>query len=30
MDKYYNGMYDGVFKNTLCTEDNNILLRWLL
>ena len=30
MDKYYNGMFDGVFKNTLCTEDNNILLRWLL
>ena len=23
-------MFDGVFKNTLCTEDNNILLRWLL
>ena len=30
MDKYYNGMFDGVFKNTLCTEDNNMLLRWLL
>ena len=30
MNKYYNGMFDGVFKNTLCTEDNNILLRWLL
>ena len=23
-------MFDGAFKNTLCTEDNNILLRWLL
>ena len=30
MDKYYNGMFGGVFKYTLCTEDNNILLRWLL
>ena len=30
MNKYYNGMFDGVFKNTLCTEDNNMLLRWLL
>ena len=30
MSKYYNGMFDGVFKNTLCTEDNNMLLRWLL
>lgn len=23
-------MFDGAFKNALCTEDNNILLRWLL
>ena len=23
-------MFDGAFNNILCTEDNNILLRWLL
>ena len=30
MKKYYNGMFDSVFKNTLCDEDNNKLLKWLL
>ena len=30
MKKYYNGMFDSVFKNALCDEDNNKLLKWLL
>ena len=30
INKYYNDMLEGTFKNTLCAEDNNILLRWIL
>ena len=28
--KYYNGLNDIVFKNTLCVEEHKGLLKWLL
>lgn len=30
MEKFYNGMFDSIFKNSLCTEKNIMLLKWLL